>query len=131
VSLSGTVSQTITVYEAGGAVAAMAQLRAAVSACPTDTERSPSSTHSHRLAPATARGDDSLLLETTFDYPAGPTEQPPYPARLTFMLSVVRLGDVVTMLNVSGWEGLDADPVIAERYTELAVTAINAWREPG
>jgi hypothetical protein len=114
------IGDTITVYRAAGAVAAMTDLRAALSACPRDSRDG--ATLSYRLPTPKPYGDDRILIEETWNAPPDST-QPPYAT----LFSVVRVGDVVTVLQVAGWDGSNAAADIADSFTGLAVSAIVSW----
>jgi hypothetical protein len=118
----GTVSQTISVYRPGGAVAAMAELRAAVAACPSE-KLSAETTVTYKILPPYALGDDALLVEQTWS-----TTSPEFPSTPKSLLAAVRIGDAVTTLWVTGWEGIDADPAVAGDYSRLAAQALQNWR---
>ncbi len=45
------------------------------------------------------------------------------------LIFVVRIGAVVTILTAAGWESVDVNPTVADRYPALAVAAIKAWRQ--
>jgi hypothetical protein len=115
----GTVDQTIFAYAPGGAEAAMRNLRAGIQDCPQYHG------FTYTLTNATSRGDDSLLMRSQY---IPTSSNAPIPENSLY--SIVRVGDVVTMLYVAGWEGMweeDKDPVLADQYTGLAVTAIENW----
>jgi hypothetical protein len=121
----GTVDHAIAVYEPGGAIAAMAEIRNAVATCPADEQENGTTLKYKLLAPKN-QGDDVILVEETWTPP--PADAPPYPMTSKGLISIVRIGDVVTVLNVYGWEGINADPAVAQAYTDLAVAAITKWR---
>jgi hypothetical protein len=43
-------------------------------------------------------------------------------------VAVVRVGDVVTVLYVRGWETADSELEYVNRFVEWAVSAIEEWR---
>jgi hypothetical protein len=120
----GNVDQTITVYRPGGAEQAMAELRSALAGCV--SEKIEYRTAHYELRSATGRGDESVLLRVRNTMP--PSDQPMTSTERTSLLSVSRVGDVVTVLFSYGWENVDADPTITDDYLRRAVDAINAWR---
>lgn len=119
---TGTVDQTIAVYRPGGATAAIANFRSAVTACPTE-KLDTGGTVTHRLLSPYAVGDEALLIEQTW------TNPPDFPETTKNLLSIARTGEAVTFLWVTGWEGIDADPEVTSDYTARAVAAINEWRK--
>jgi hypothetical protein len=118
----GTVDQTIAVYRRGGASAAIAGFRSAAAACPTE-KLDTGGTATYRLLSPDTVGDEALLIEQAW------TNPPDFPGPTKSLLSIVRTGDAVTILWVTGWEGIDADPEVTRDYTARAVAAITAWRK--
>jgi hypothetical protein len=116
---SGTVSHTITVYRSGGAARALSEWRAAVVACPTETD-GPNS-YTHEVVTAPKRGDGSLLIKIT-----GTNSQ--IPIGFAAYVSVVRLGDVVSVLYATGWEGATVERAEIDSFTLQAVRRVTAWR---
>jgi hypothetical protein len=116
---SGTVNHTITVYRSGGAARALAELRAAVTACPTETDGA--TTYTHAVVSAPKRGDGSVLVKVT-----GASSQ--IPIGYSAYVSVVRLGDVVSVLFAVGWEGATVERAQIDSFTQQAVRRITAWR---
>ncbi|MDQ7910613.1 hypothetical protein RB614_39575 [Phytohabitans sp. ZYX-F-186] len=116
----GTFRQTISVYEAGRASRFLDELRAAVADCPTDGDRR------HRLVSATERGDESLAFEVR--YPTLDVEGRSTGGQDVRLVSVVRIGDVVTILYETGWEaGWSAEPAVVDGFTGKAVDRIRSW----
>jgi hypothetical protein len=122
----GTVDQTISVYEPGGAEAAMSEIRAAVIACPSEKADN-GGTAKYRLLTPKDTGDDVILIEETWTPP--PSDSPPYPSVTKQLYYFVRIGDVLTELFVTGWEDIDADRSVGDDYTNRAVRAIERWRQ--
>jgi hypothetical protein len=116
---NGTVSHTITVYRSGGAARALSELRAAVTACPTRTDGP--NTYTHEIVSTPRRGDGSLLVKVT-----GANAQ--IPIGYAAYVSVVRLGDVVSVLFAVGWEGATVERAEIDSFTQQAVRRITAWR---
>jgi hypothetical protein len=116
---NGTVSHTITVYRAGGATRALSELRAAVTACPTETDGA--NAYTHEVVPAPKRGDGSVLVKVT-----GANSE--IPVGFSAYVSMVRLGDVVSVLYAVGWEGATVERAEIDSFTEQAVRRIRAWR---
>jgi hypothetical protein len=117
---NGTVSQTITVYRSGGAAKALSELRAAVKACPTETDGP--NTYKHEVVSAPKRGDGSMLVKVT-----GANDQ--IPIGYAAYVSVVRLGDVVSVLFAVGWEGATVERAEIDSFTQQAIRRITAWRD--
>lgn len=118
---SGTAEQTIAVYRSGGAAAAIADFRAAVTACPAE-KLDTGATATYRFLAPSPVGNEALLIEQAWKNP------PDYPDTVHSLLSIARTGDVVTILWVAGWEGIDADSGVTSDYTARAVAAIDKWR---
>lgn len=121
----GTVDHTIAVYQNGGATVAMAELRNAVAACPTDAQED-GVTLKYALLTPKNQGDDALLVQETWTPPADGTAPEAGPSK--GLISIVRVGEVLTILKVYGWEGIDADAAVTQSYTDLAVQAVKKWR---
>ncbi|WP_018784748.1 hypothetical protein [Micromonospora sp. CNB394] len=123
---SGTYRHSITIYRAGGAGAALAELRAAVRACPEQPARgTPPVTVRQRLLPDSGYGDESVLFETRTPYrdangdPSGGDE--------VHLVRAVRSGDVVTMLWEQGWESTSTQRAQFDADSRRAVEAIRRW----
>jgi hypothetical protein len=115
----GTLRHTITRYPNGVAAEWMAELRAAVRDCPTETVEG--FTYRQRLISGTRYGDESVLIEVSAPGGYGT----PYVIEL---VSVVRVGNVVTVLYNNGYEGESSHPDIVADYTRRTVNAIRAWQ---
>ncbi|MFD4206411.1 hypothetical protein ACFWRG_10535 [Micromonospora tulbaghiae] len=123
---SGNYRHSITIYRSGGAGAALAELRAAVRACPEQPARgAPSVTVRQRLLPDTGYGDESVLFETRTPYrdangdPSGGDE--------VHLVRAVRSGDVVTVLWEQGWESTSTQRAQFDADSRRAVEAIRRW----
>ncbi|MDX5460848.1 hypothetical protein [Micromonospora tulbaghiae] len=123
---SGNYRHSITIYRSGGAGAALAELRAAVRACPEQPARgAPSVTVRQRLLPDTGYGDESVLFETRTPYrdangdPSGGDE--------VHLVRAVRSGDVVTVLWEQGWESTSTQRPQFDADSRRAVEAIRRW----
>jgi len=122
---TGTVHHLISVSDQ--AVSYLAGLRSLISdGCTTELGATPGqTTQRFRVLPASTRGDDSLLIEmrwsTTNDQCCPP--QPDF----THYLSVTRIGTVLSVILVDGWEGDSADRQTAELFTDQAVAAVQDW----
>jgi hypothetical protein len=119
-SPDASVHQTVTVYQSGGAERFMLQLRTVTEDCHNDPDGG--AIVDYRPASAGGPGDDYVLVERTTD-PTGP------PAATLSYLVAIRLGDVVTVLNVYGPDGRDADRGVTDYLVERAVSAISQWRD--
>jgi hypothetical protein len=116
------VYHTVTVYQPGRAAAAMAEVRAAVTACPTTKELDTGATVSYRLVPTSNRGDEILMVERTWRNP------PDFPGPVIERTVVMRYGDVVSVVVLQGWEGLNLPLSLAESFADQAERTIRAWR---
>ncbi|MBU8856907.1 MULTISPECIES: hypothetical protein [unclassified Micromonospora] len=123
---SGIYRHSITIYRPGGAVAALAELRAAVRACPEQPARgTPPVTVRQRLLPDSGYGEESVLFETRTPYrdangdPSGGDE--------VHLVRAVRSGDVVTVLWEQGWESTSTQRAQFDADSRRAVEAIRRW----
>jgi hypothetical protein len=121
----GSFDHTITSYPNGVAATWMAELRAAVRDCPTQTISG--FTYRQRLLAGTRYGDDSMLIEVST--PNRDVNGNPTGGNEIRLVSVVRVGNVVTVLYEQGWEGTSSDRAMVDDYTRRAVAAIVAWLE--
>lgn len=119
----GSFDHTITSYPNGAAATWMAQLRAAVADCPNQTINGFG--YRQRLLGGASYGDDSLLIEVST--PNRDVNGTPTGGNEIRLVSVVRVGNVVTVLHEQGWEGTSSDRALVDDYTRRAVTAIQAW----
>ncbi|BCB91278.1 hypothetical protein [Phytohabitans suffuscus] len=116
----GTFRQTIRVYGAGAASRFLGEVRAAVADCPADGN------DRYRPVSAPRRGDESLMFELR--YPTRSVEGDPTGGDDVRLVSVVRIGDVVTILYETGWEdGWSAEPDVVNAFTGKAVDRIRSW----
>ncbi len=115
------VSDEATVYMAG--------LRSLIGdGCTTEHAATPGQTTTKaRVLPAPTRGDDSLLIEmhwsTTIEDCC-----PPNP-NFIYHISVTRVGTVLSVIVVQGWEGFSEDRAHAELFTDLALAAVREWSQ--
>jgi hypothetical protein len=116
----GTVHQTVTGYRDGGAEAFMDRLRAAAADCA--TYRHDGTEVRFDVLDPPAAGDEAVLLGRTW-----PATEPEYTPGIAHV-AVVRVGDVVSVLYVRGWETADSEIEYVNRFVEWAVGAIEAWR---
>ena len=123
---SGNYRHSITIYRSGGAGAALAELRAAVRACPEQPARgTPPVTVRQRLLPDSGYGDESVLFETRTPYrdangdPSGGDE--------VHLIRAVRVGDVVSLLWEQGWESTSTERAQFDADSRRAVEAVRRW----
>jgi hypothetical protein len=122
--VDGSLQHTVTVHRGDGAEEFMSALRAAVNACPEDTVEG--TRYRYRLADGGRVGDDSILMERQYEQPES-VESTTLVWR-TALVSAVRVGDAVTVVDATGWEGTD---VTAERMVDLTDAAyrrLDDWR---
>src|SRR6266540_1901533 len=120
----GTFVETITTYRSDGGVQFMAELRAAVTACPTQTRDH--TTYRHRILSGSAYGDESMLIEMR--YPTVDVEGRPTGGDDVRLISVVRIDGVVMVLYEQGWEaGWSAEGPVVDSFTRTAVSRLRAW----
>jgi len=117
----GTVAQTITVYRSNGATDAMRELRNALTACPRDSIDN-GATLSYRLPAPKHYGDDAVIIEETWNGGPGSTNPP-----VSSLFYVVRVKNVITILQLVGWEGANAAPATTEEFTTRAIGALQTW----
>jgi len=116
----GTFRQTVTVYQPDGASRFLDEVRGAVEACPEDGDRQ------YRMLSAPEHGDESLTFEMR--YPTVDVEGKATGGSDVRIVSVVRIGDIVTVLYETGWEdGWSAEPAVVNAFTGKAVTRLRSW----
>jgi hypothetical protein len=116
----GTFLQTITVYEPDRASRFLGQVRGAVADCPAEGD------HRYRMVSAPGRGDESLMFEDR--YPTKDPDGSPTGGEDVRLVSVVRIGDVVTILYETGWEaGWSAEPDVVNSFTGKAASRLQSW----
>lgn len=113
---AGVVRQAVTVHRAGGAERFMADLRAAVGGCPAED----SLQVAYRLIDPVGVGDDAIRIEER--YTRGT-------AVFTQQISVVRVGDAVTVLWTSGYENESAVDATVVALTRAAHDNLANWRK--
>jgi hypothetical protein len=122
---TGTVHHLISVSDE--AVAYMAGLRSLIGdECTTELGSAPGETTiKSRVVPSQTRGDDSLLIEM---YWSSTIEDccPPNPDS-TYYVSVTRVGPVLSVIVVQGWEGASVDQADANLFTDRALAAVRGW----
>ncbi|WP_238011699.1 hypothetical protein KZZ52_46035 [Dactylosporangium sp. AC04546] len=124
----GAFDETVTTYRADGATQFMQQLRAAVTACPSQTREG--IRYQHRMLTAGQHGDEAILFEVR--YPTLNTDGKPTGGEDVRLVSVVRVGTVVLVLYEQGWErGSSADRADVDRFTTVALSRLRAWLGAG
>jgi hypothetical protein len=119
----GSFDHTITSYPNGVAATWMAELRTAVENCRTQTISG--FTYRQRLVAGTRYGDESMLIEVST--PNRDVNGNPTGGDEIRLVSVVRVGNVVTVLYEQGWEGTSSDRALVDDFTRRAVSAVRAW----
>ena len=122
----GTFEQTVTRYQPGAAMKFMSDLRAAVAGCANDTtDERPTR---YAVVAEGFAGDGSLLFSMTAAYAKDPVNDPDgEKADVTRLISVVRVGDAVTILWEQGWEDGGSDRALVDLMTSRVVKRIEAW----
>ncbi|MCP2326933.1 hypothetical protein HDA40_005440 [Hamadaea flava] len=120
----GTIQQTISSYTSEGGARLVAEIKAAVEACPQETLEG--YTYTNRLLTGPKHGDESLLFERA--YPTRDIDGKLTGGKDIRLIAVVRVGNVVTVLYETGWEmGWSAEPASMERLTAKAEQRMRAW----
>jgi hypothetical protein len=120
----GTFDETITTYQSDGGERFMRQLRAAVTACPSQTRDGV--TYKHRLLTPSKNGDEAILFEVR--YPARDGNGSPTGREDFQLVSAVRVGSVVMVLVENGWESRrSAERSVVDQFTQVAVTRLRSW----
>jgi hypothetical protein len=121
----GVVDEAITVYKQDGAEQFLSELRANVRDCPQGKRGS--STYKYRSLGSAGVGDASVLIEGST--PARGDDGELSGSGSTYLyLAAVRVGDSVTLLEVSGWESISGERSDAESLTRKAAKRLGNWR---
>ena len=123
----GVVRQTVTVYKADGADDFMADLRAAVRDCATETDNTGDLKSKYQLIGPVDAGDDSVRVEEQYEAESSPDSGEL--ATFTQQISVVRSGDAVTILWTSGYENDSAVDSTVVALTRAASKNLADWRK--
>lgn len=116
----GSFTQTITVYDPDRASRFLDEVRDAVASCPSDGD------DRYRMVSAPRRGDESLMFEKR--YPTKDVGGNPTGGDDVRLVSVVRVGDVVTIIYETGWEdGWSAEPDVMNTFSGKATSRIRSW----
>jgi hypothetical protein len=121
-TIRGSVAQTISVYEPGGAAAAMRRLRSELDSCRSRSDANADVTFTTQGPPS--HGDEGVYLVETFQT----TKENYRPPRWAEHVTVVRVGEVITVLRVTVFEGGFPDRADVDLFVRLAVDAIDDWR---
>ena len=106
----GTAYEVITRYRSGGASAYLADLKAAVQRCPG------TGAVTRSVVETNFAGDESVLVREvhTADFEGTPIES-------EYLVAAVRLGELIVILDGSGWEG---GQVARESYDRVLAAAL-------
>ncbi|MGX7669032.1 hypothetical protein [Plantactinospora sp. DSM 117369] len=116
--------QTITSYEDRAASTFMDQLADAVRDCRQESDGP--RVIRYKLLTAPDRGDEALLIQIRSDVLDINTNEATGTADT--LVSVVRIGPVVTILHDISWEsGVETQPEVMQNFTRLAVDGIDNW----
>ncbi|MEH0935599.1 hypothetical protein [Micromonospora psammae] len=123
----GSYRHSVTIYRAGRAGDALAELRRAVRDCPTQPASGGGEglTSTQRLLPDAGYGDESVLFELR--RPAADHEGAPAVEEVVRLVRAVRVGDVVTVLWEQGWEGTSSPRSQVDADSRRAVAAVRDW----
>ncbi|MDG4825895.1 hypothetical protein O7635_28950 [Asanoa sp. WMMD1127] len=114
---AGVVTQTIIAYRPGGADDLMRRVRADLDSC--DTRTAEGLTTTITSEPPPSYGDEAIqVLEVVKQ------GQRQWDLRAV----IVRVGDVVTVVTVDGWEDFPSDPADLRLFARLAIETIEEWR---
>jgi hypothetical protein len=122
---TGTIHHYISVSD--DAAAYMAALRTRIGdGCTTELGASPGQTTMRfRVLSAPSRGDESLFIE--MHWSSTIEECCPPNGEFTNYVSVTRVGTVLSVLLVAGWEGDSTDRQTAELLTDRALATVQDW----
>ncbi|MBB5870877.1 hypothetical protein F4553_004256 [Allocatelliglobosispora scoriae] len=121
----GGLTQTITLYQPGGAEQFLSELRAIIGSCPRGKANNRPTRYA--IASGAKAGDDSFVFSMTAAWHSDPSNDDSPMVDETRLISVVRIGDVVTVLWERGWEGGSSDARQVDVLTGRAVARINTW----
>jgi hypothetical protein len=110
----GTGYEVLARYRAGGASAYLADVRDAVGRCPTDVEGS--STLEREIVDEGFAGDESVLVTHSHTY-----EFEGVPSTAVGMTAALRVGELVIIVDVDGWEGTDVSRSDLDRLITAAI----------
>jgi hypothetical protein len=117
----GILTETISVHRGSGAVDAMRRLRTELARCDERDDGDSKVAFATERAPRS--GDDAVLIVETV-FPPENTLPGPWKDRV----AVIRIGDVVVVITVEGWEGAAVDRADVDLFVRLAAKAIDDWR---
>src|SRR5690606_11594739 len=104
----GTFSESITTYEQGGAEQFLTEVRAAVTACPTDSDQVVPLRYTTVEENLSADDAITIIEEGTYTLVGNTRVESRRPIR------VIRVGDSVLVLGFHSWEHLSFDQAIAD-----------------
>ncbi|MFC6019474.1 hypothetical protein ACFP2T_25105 [Plantactinospora solaniradicis] len=111
-------------YEDRSAAAFMDQLADAVQDCRQESDGPRTTRYSLLTAPD--QGDEALLIRIRRDVVDINTDE--VTGTADNLVTVVRIGPVVTILHDIGWEsGFETRPEVMENFTRLAADTIDDW----
>ncbi|MET7421958.1 hypothetical protein [Dactylosporangium sp. NPDC005555] len=126
-SAADIINQNVTIWKAGQAEAFMSQLRAAVTACPSEPDKH--GRRSYKLVPLQGVGDEAFRIETTAPRLNPATEE--VDGEVTTFDTYIRIGTVTTALMFGGMEGTstphESDVQIV---TDAAMPPLRTWLTP-
>jgi hypothetical protein len=110
----GTGYEVIARYRTGGASAYLADLRDAVGSCATETTGT--STEERQIGDTGFAGDESVLVTYTSTYEFQGQQR-----TSVSMTAALRLGELVIIIDVAGWEGADLERSDLDRLVAAAI----------
>ena len=113
----GIVAQTIAAYRPGGAAAVVDRLRVELADC--RSFEADSREFTLEILDPPTYGDEAVHVVRRSESEYGKNAD---------QILVVRVGDIVTVLSDSVWEGGEADPADVRLFGRLAVETIEEWR---
>jgi hypothetical protein len=127
----GTITQSILLMrDEQDAQELMERIRGYLAGCPEETTEEPGDIRYLLADPATPQSsDDHVLIDVSYrlGYLLG-TDGPTSPDRVDQYVSVLRVGEVVTFLEIRGWEASDTDLADVHRLARLATARVLEWR---
>ena len=131
----GTINQSIVLArDRDSADALMDAIRAAVARCPEETTLDDPGEVTYAvldgaLPTSSARPDRHVLIDVSTSYDPDPEIAPASgPDRYDTFVSVLQVGEAVTILEVRGWEASDTAIEEVQRLAHLATVRLLDWR---
>jgi hypothetical protein len=120
-TINTTIIQTVTLYRSDGAARYLDEIRAAVGACP--RQQADGFEYRYRLVTGPTLGDESILIEWELRL------RSPQPANDYGYIPVVRVGNAITVLSDTTFEGIGWAPrATMQRFAELAAGYLRTVR---